>query len=326
MVALYVLLFLVLAVLLASAYCFRLCFYSPKDRREDPYKPLEGEQYASLNEGIFYCTRRMEEAKCRFVDIRAWDGTKLSARYYHHADGAPLMILFHGYRSMALRDSAGGYILGRKAGFNVLAVDQRAHGRSGGRVITFGVKERKDCLSWIEFANRALTFGAPIVISGLSMGAATVLMASDLPLPENVVGIHADCPYDSPSGIIRKVGAEAGYPEKLVYPFVWLGAFLFGRFRLDSVDALSCVARSDRPIPLIHGEDDRFVPCQMSRNIAKANASCRLVTVPDAGHGLCYTVDPKGYERAVYEFLASLPALKAHMENNEYVADVLKTL
>jgi fermentation-respiration switch protein FrsA (DUF1100 family) len=285
---------------------------------------MKGEQYEALLDGIFHCTRRMEEAPCQYVPIRSWDGVQLSARYYHHADGAPLLILFHGYRSMALRDSAGGYSLGKKSGMNVLAVDQRAHGRSGGRTITFGIKERKDCLSWIQFANRKFGADTSIIISGLSMGAATVLMATGLTLPDNVAGVIADCPYDSPAGIIQKVAAEEGYPPKLVYPFVRLGALLFGHFRLTETTALDAVSNSRTPILLIHGSDDRFVPCVMSETLATSNPLCSLHIFPNAGHGLSYTSDPKRYEAVVFSFLTSLPMLQEHMKNSEYVQNVLK--
>ena len=324
MITVYLLAALLVLVMLISAYCYYICFYSPSNREEDPYKAMKGEQYESLLEGIFHCTRRMEEAPCRFVTIRSRDGLRLSGRYYHHNDGAPLLILFHGYRSMALRDSAGGFALGKKAGFNVLAVDQRAHGRSDGRTITFGIKERMDCLRWIEFANRINPQGTPILISGLSMGAATVLMASGLPLPENVVGILADCPYDSPAGIIQKVAAEEGYPPKLVYPFILLGSFLFGGFRLTETTALEAVRACKIPILLMHGDDDRFVPVEMSKSIAASNPLCTLHVFPGAGHGLCYTTDPGRYEKIVFRFLSSLPAVRPYLADNEYVQQILQ--
>lgn len=316
---------LLIGIICLILYCFRTCFYSPKNRKEDPYALLDGEQYAALSEGIFFCTQKMEEAPCEFVATLSYDCLTLSGRYYHHHDGAPLLILFHGYRSMALRDSAGGFILGKKAGFNVLAIDQRAHGRSEGTVITFGIKERQDCLSWIQYANDRFGTDIHIVISGLSMGAATVLMAASLDLPRNVVCIMADCPYSSPAGIIRKVARDMKFPDRPVYPFIKLSAKLFGRFDLEACTAKESVRDAKIPVLLLHGEDDRFVPCDMSREIAAACVSpCQLYTFPDAGHGLCYTIDPEKYETAVVRFFHSVPALKEHMEYNSFSSEILK--
>ncbi len=313
------------ACLLICYYTFHICFYSSADRYEDPYRRMRGEQYDAVKESIIACTRRMDDAPCQWVSTTSYDCITLSARYYHTADGAPVQIMFHGYRSMALRDCAGGWALAQKMGFNVLVVDQRAHARSGGRVITFGIRERKDCLSWVQYASERFGKQTPIVLSGLSMGAATVLMASELDLPDNVVAIMADCPYSDPADIIRKVCTDERYPAKLVYPFIRLGAKIYGGLNLEECSAESAVSNAKIPILLVHGEDDRFVPCEMSRVIYEACASpAQLHTYPMAGHGLCYMVDPKRYELMTVEFLYSVPALQSTLNLNPFALNLIK--
>lgn len=312
-------------VLLISFYTFYTCFYSCSNRTQDPYSLLRGKQYEEVKDSIIAATRIMDKAPCEWVYTYSADGLRLAGRYYHTADNAPLMILFHGYRSMSLRDSTGGYILGKKIGFNVLAVDQRAHAESEGRVITFGIREHKDCESWIQFALKRFGDDTKIVLSGLSMGAATVLMASQLPLPDNVVAILADCPYSSPADIIRKVCRDRRMPDSLAYPFVRLGAWIYGRFDLEAVTACNAVKKATVPILLTHGEDDRFVPCEMSVKIHNCCASTsQLHTFYGAGHGLCYMIDPIRYEMITIRFLNDLPALRAHMEMNEYSKQMLE--
>ena len=310
----------VVAVLLISLYTYFECFHSPARRDDDPFAPMNGAQYEDVQDNICAITRIMSTTACEDVTIRSHDGLALSGRYYHTEDGAPVQILFHGYRSMAFRDCAGGFVLAKKMGFNVLAVDQRAHCRSGGRVITFGICERYDCLSWAKYTANRFGDNTPIVLSGLSMGAATVLMASELDLPSNVVAIMADCPYSSPVAIIRKVCIDRGIPDKLAYPFICLGARLFGGFSLGSASAEMAVSHAKQPILLIHGDDDKFVPCEMSLRIFENCVSAaQLHTFPYAGHGLCYMTDPLRYERIVTGFLWDIPALKKHMSENEYV-------
>lgn len=304
-----------LCVLLFSRYAYRMAFFVKANHQKDPYDLLEGEQYQQLADSIYSSTRRMEIVPYEAVSITTRDGLTLTGRYYHFRDDAPVEILMHGYRSCALRDCSGGHYLAEKMGFNVLVVDQRAHGTSEGSVITFGVKERYDLLEWIQFVNGRLKTPQPIILSGLSMGAATVLAASELDLPENVVAVMADSPYTSPKEIICKVCADEKLPPKLAWPFVYLGACLYGHFSPTESSALEAVSRARVPIHLIHGEDDRFVPCDMSRALKAACASpCRLDTFPDAGHGLSYMVDPWGYEKAVYEFLGTFPALHGRIE------------
>lgn len=300
---------LLLAVLL-SGYTYFVAFYSPKHRRSSIDDPVEGEQYIPFSEYIYRISHIMENIPFESVSITAYDGCKLFGRYYHMSDDAPTEILFHGYRSCAFRDCSGGHALSRKMGFNSLVVDQRAQGFSGGNTICFGIKERRDCLSWIQYLNNRQNSDNPIILSGLSMGAATVLMAAGLPLPKNVACIVADSPYSAPSDIIEKVCADLHYPVMICRPFIHLGAFLFGHFRLNSCSAKDAVKHARIPILLIHGQEDRLVPCAMSHEIARHCASPISVAIfPDAGHGLSYMVDPLRYEKEVSEFFKPIPGV-----------------
>jgi len=204
-------------------------------------------------------------------------------------------------------------------GFNALVVDQRAHGNSSGHSITFGIKERLDCLGWIDYLNHRFGQETPIILSGLSMGAATVLMTAELNLPQNVACIIADSPYSSPFDIIMKVSKDEGFPPGLCAPFLHLGARFFGGFQLCFCTAKDAVRKAQVPILLIHGEDDHFVPCEMSLEIA-ANCASRIevATFPGAGHGLSYLTDPLRYEKVVCRFLRSIPVLNQAIDP-EYV-------
>lgn len=302
---------LVTLTLVISYICYRRCFYSPPDRHPDPYEPLRGEQFAAVEENLFRITSIMERYSFEEAAVTAPDGTALRGRYYHFADGAPLMILCHGYRSCALRDCCGSHALARKMGFNALAIHQRAHGDSGGKTITFGIREREDLLEWIQWAGRRVGTDTPVILFGLSMGAATVLMGSGLGYPSQVACILADSPYSAPADIILKVCKDMGYPPKLSYPFIYLGALLFGRFRLDACTAREAVRSARVPVLLLHGEDDRLVPCEMSEDIRSAcGGSARVATFPDAGHGLSYMTHPRLYERKVFDFLNDIDKIR----------------
>ena len=291
------------ALLLAVTYIsYRIPFYHPLPHREDPYDLPPGEQYQHQREEMLALIGEMDAIPCQRVGITSYDGTPLVARYYHVADGAPLQIEFHGWHGSAIRDFCGGNKLARQMGMNTLLVDQRAHGGSGGRTITFGLRERYDCLAWCRYAVQRWP-DVPITLAGVSMGAATVLMAAGLDLPEQVVGIIADSPYSSPADIIGKVCRDEHLPAGLMMPFIVLGARLFGRFDLRETTAAREMAKAKVPVLILHGEDDRFVPCDMSREVLDAApALVRRVTFPGAGHGLSYITDPEGYRQAVIRF------------------------
>ena len=316
---------LLLAVVCFSYYCYHICFHVPKHRNEDITAIPEGEQYASLAQKMLEISLIMQDAASEYVSIVAKDGTKLWGKLYAYYPDAPLVIAFHGYRSMAVRDSAGAFALCQKLGFNILAVDQRSHGQSEDNAITFGIRERHDCLDWITYANTRFGNHTPIVLCGISMGAATVLMASELALPGNVLGIMADCPYASPEAIINKVAADWGYPLFLANPVIRLGARLFARLNLRESSALEAVRYASVPILLIHGEDDRFVPCQMSKDIYEnCSSPAQLHTFPNAGHGLCYILDPNRYERICVSFLWSLEPLRPWLQKSSYANSILQ--
>lgn len=242
------------------------------------------------------------------VYIRSWDGLRLHGKYYHQADNAPLAIFMHGYRSGALRDGNGAFIMSRQRGYNVLIVDQRAHGQSEGKVITFGIRERFDCLDWIQYANQRFGSKTPIVLMGISMGASTVMLAAGLELPRNVKCVLADCGFSSPKEIIQSVIRSMKLPVALVYPVVRLSGRIFAGIDIGDEEAscVEAVRKSKVPILFIHGDGDDFVPCHMSQDCFDAcGAEKRLLIVKGAGHGLSHCVDHVSYEAAVEEFLGA---------------------
>lgn len=292
---------LILTAAALSYYAYRKAFLSDRKRQEDwdGFIRRAGEEGPQVRELM----EQLKGITAEDVFINSFDGLKLHGRYYHVKDGAPLDIQFHGYNGNAMRDFCGGNKISRESGHNSLLIDQRAHGMSRGKTISFGINERKDCLSWVRYAVERFGEDTEIVLSGVSMGAATVLMASDLGLPKNVKAIVADCGYSSPKAIINKVMRDSGLPDKLMYPFVWLGAMVFGKFNLTESSAVSAVSESDVPILIIHGGADDFVPCYMAEEIYKAcRSEKKLLIVPGAGHGMSYLVDKDLYEKTVKDF------------------------
>lgn len=294
----------ILFALLVLYVMFYIIFRRNGSTNKDDRLTIKGEQYETYAEVIRRAVDRVLPVPYEEVSITSRDGLKLYGRYYHHKDGAPLGIFFHGYRSGPILDGNGGYLICERRGYNVLIVTQRAHGKSEGNVMTFGIKERLDCLDWIAYANERFGGKTPIILMGMSMGAATVLMAAGEELPENVKGVIADSPFTAPSDIIRTVMKDYKLPVKLMYPLARLSAKVYGRFDLEETSAREAVKKSKVPILFIHGEDDRFVPCHMGKECYEGcDSDKRILTVEGAGHGLSHCVDAKRYEACVDEFL-----------------------
>ena len=301
-------------VLLIAYICFYLAFYvSEKKKKQKKALTLpDSEIYTPYRDVMETWLKEAQALPHEEVSIRSFDGLTLCGKYYEHRPGAPLELLFHGYRSTVERDLSGGIERCFRLGRNVLLVSQRGSGNSDGNVITFGINERKDCLSWVHFAIERFGADTEIILGGISMGAATVTMASAMPLPENVLGVVADCGYSSPKEIIQDTIRKIGLPVKIFYPFVKLGAKIYGRFDLEETTPEEAVKHSRVPILFIHGESDDFVPCEMSRrNYAACTSLKKLYTVPKAGHGLCYPVDRDKYIQTLQEAEAEWRERKA---------------
>ena len=283
---------------------YRYVFYSPRGAQNDDHHISTNPQMQVYREEISRAIDALNALPCERVYITSADGLRLTGRYYPAKPGAPLVIACHGYRGTPSRDFSVGAEIYRSMGCALLLIEERGQCGSAGHTITFGAMEKYDVLLWTRWA--ADRFGGiPILLGGISMGAATVLMASALGLPENVRGVIADCPYTSAKDIICSVGRDSVVPMELLYPFVRLSAKLFGRADLTQADALSAVKSARVPILLIHGEDDRFVPCDMSRAIAAANPEkIEFHTFSGAGHGLSCLVDMPRYEALVKAFAA----------------------
>lgn len=292
-------------VLLTAFICFYMAFFVPKHGpvAPDDYTIPDGEIYEPFREQMVGWMKEVRAMPHQDFFITSFDGKRLHGRYYEYAPGAPIELMFHGYRGNGDRDLCGGvqrcFLLGRSC----LLVDQRGAGESDGHVITFGIKEHRDCHAWIDFMVQHFGQDVKIILTGISMGATTVLMAAGSPLPRQVKGVLADCGFSSGKAIIQKVILQLHLSAKLLYPFVRLGARLFGGFDLEGYSAFDAVKTASVPIIFFHGETDDFVPYEMSKENFDACASRKmLVTTPGAGHGLCYPVDPEGYLQALRDF------------------------
>ena len=260
--------------------------------------------YADYYSQVVLADRWLKDRGCQDVFIDARDGIRLHGLWVNAEKAKGTVILFHGYRSTYLLDSSMAFEFYHNAGYNLLIPDQRAHGKSGGKYITFGVKESEDVLCWVAFHNR--NFGQfPVVLSGLSMGASTVLFTADMGLPSNVRGIIGDCGFTSPKEIIATVYRRVIHlPPILSMWVVNVFTHVFAGFGLRDKDTRISLANSKVPVLMIHGREDGFVPCRMSEmGFEACTGKKKLFLVDGADHGVSFIKDRDGYISEVISFL-----------------------
>jgi alpha-beta hydrolase superfamily lysophospholipase len=239
------------------------------------------------------------------VEITTKDGLKLVGRFFENPVKTDKTVLcMHGYTSEGKRDFAGIAQFYIAEGYNVLLPDHRAHGRSEGKYIGFAVLDRFDGLLWLDVITKKYPNGS-IVMTGISMGGATVLQMSEFDLPKNVKAIIADCPFTS-------VKAELSFQLKRLFhlpafPLVDIVSYICKKkagYTFDEASSSAAVGNAKVPILFIHGGADVFIPSQMS---AECYENCptekKLVIVDGAGHGQSHYTDGKLYETSVKEFL-----------------------
>ena len=258
----------------------------------EQYNAIKAEKKKSIDE--------FEREPYEELSITSFDGYALKGRFYEVKDSKKAVLIFHGYKSNVASDSSRIMNYCRERGFSVLSVHQRAHKVSEGRCITFGINERLDCKSWVDYITKRLGSNARLVLCGVSMGGATVMMASDLEMP-NVCAIFSDCGFSSPEAILRIVVKNLGYPEGPAYALLKLGALIFGRFNVEKTTAIKALSNSSIPLTIVHSDGDKYVPCKMAYECFESakTENKKLYIIEKAGHALSYYFDKEKYLSAL---------------------------
>ena len=276
------------------------------DSNELVSKSLSSENAKRIAEGIAWVHSR----DCEHIYITSFDGLKLHAKLLKNPiPSGRIMLLAHGYHSFPEYDFSCAFRLYYNLGYDMLLIDQRTHGESEGKYITFGVRERYDILKWCEYLDGRFGKDRRIVLGGISMGCTAVLLAAGLPsLPDSVIGIVADCGFTSPYYEFAHVMKHSMHIP--VFPFLDIASAIsksvmgFGFRDCTTVDA---VKKTHLPILFIHGEDDTFVPPENTIiNYDACISRKELILVPDAGHGLSFLVDERLCTEKLIDFLDSL--------------------
>ena len=246
----------------------------------------------------------LESCGCTDVAIVSQDGTRLAGHLYECPSAKRIIVAMHGWRSSWSKDFGVISQFFHSNDCSVLYAEQRAQNQSEGEYMTFGLLERYDCLDWVNWVNEQLGDSLPIYLAGVSMGATTVLMASDLDLPDNVCGIIADCAFTSPHAIWKHV-----VENNLHLPYSLHDAqvqeIVRKKICMGPQDHSTVKSLQDCSIPVlfIHGADDSFVPVSMTyENYRACAAPKELLIVPGAEHGMSYIVEQAKYESTVRSF------------------------
>ncbi len=249
----------------------------------------------------------LQAQELEHITIGARDGITLHADYFpSETPSNKLVICNHGYTGTGISNCASIAVFFHKLGYDCLIVDHRGHGKSGGQYIGFGILDRFDCKSWIEYVERRFDNSKKIVLYGVSMGGTTALMTAGFSgISKSVKAIISDCaftsPYDVFAHILKRDYHLPPFPIMNINDRMCRKKAGYGFSDYSTLDA---VKATDIPILFIHGMEDNFVPVWMTeKNYEECISPKEILLVENAGHGAAYYEDTHACEEKISSFL-----------------------
>ena len=251
------------------------------------------------------------------AEVMANDGAQLRASWFPAASKSTIsqsgavkgrcVIALHGIGDT--RSGMLGYaqmFLG--AGYSVLTPDSRAHGTSGGELITYGLLEKYDTIAWVNWMRAQGC--AKIYGFGESLGASVLIQAAAL--QPAFSGIAAEGAFADLSEVGKyRLGKQLGLPTLISNPLAGLGftaGMLYARIveglDFNQVNPLKSIREASTPVLLIHGLDDSRTPPSQSKELAAANPGNSLWLVPNAEHVGASQAEPQEFRRRVLAWFA----------------------
>ena len=320
----------VFAVLIAVAvgagmYMLRYSL-SPEEEREDTARYFRQltEQHPEVVPWLD-SLRACEGLRDTFVLMPS--GERHHAYFIRRTPGQPVAIVLHGWRDSAIKFMYIGRIYHQQLGYNVLLPDLHAHGLSEGEVIGMGWKERHDVLHWMTVAAQ-LFQSDEFVVHGVSMGAATAMNVSGLPMPKEVrtVRFVEDCGYtsvwDEFSYELREEFHLPAFP--LMYTTSLLCRLRNG-WSFGEASSLRQVEKCHWPMLFIHGDNDHFVPSWMVHPLYEAKPGRKSLWTPHGTqHAMAYGDYTEEYIRQVRAFMQQQTCRPLHEKSAQKVKLPLK--
>lgn len=240
--------------------------------------------------------------KTKPMIISSEDSLRLRGQYLDHENSHRWVILVHGYKSSNENMMSYGSEY-YDNGYNVVLPDNRAHGKSDGTYIGMGWLDKDDIACWVNWVIEKDP-QAQIILHGVSMGGATVMMASGDRLPQ-VVGYIEDCGYTSVWDIFAsELDKRFSLPTFPVLDISNFIAKIKAGYDFKEASSVDQIQKANQPMLFIHGAKDDFVPLEMVYEVYGAYPTTKeLYIVDEAGHAQSKDYDVKAYWNQVFNFI-----------------------
>ena len=270
------------------------------------------------NTGFYPNTKQLHQTV-----LNKQDGKMMDVYAYYVDQGSDKTVMIHGgfrgnWNNGIVTEEYNDFY---KAGYNLLFVDSRATGNSGGDYVTYGQYESDDVLYWINQEVRERP-SQKILLYGGSMGAATMMSVLAKDIPVNVKGIIENCGFASideqlrftysqtvvpalPPAIKNQLDIIGNQEHEDLFMGLLKQYYFDQEMHLDPTAALPTIGMSGSlPKLIIHGTADDVVPVSNAQKLYELAGGYKdLLLVEGAGHGKAQEVDHAAYTKHVTDFL-----------------------
>lgn len=249
--------------------------------------------------------RWFDEKNLKDVSLISDSGVKVHGYVLKNPDNTgKWAVCSHGYRGDARAEAPYAKHLFEQ-GYSIVFPQMRAHEHDENRYCSMGFHEKHIIIAWIQYLVRQEP-GCRILLHGVSMGAASVMLATGEKLPENVKCAVADCGYSSCWDIFSyQIEKAAHIPAAPILTLLNAVSKRKGNFDFKQCSPKDAVAHSETPTLFIHGMADEFVPYAMSEEVFLAcSAEKEKLDIPGAVHAAAAACDAERYFQTMDAFTA----------------------
>lgn len=261
-----------------------------------------GDQLTSPERETLTFTPKTLGVKYENITIESEDQQDLYGWWIPHPTPRATIVFAHGYgknreqSDLPLKELIPEF---HEQGYQFLTFDFRGSGISEGDRVTVGAKEQSDLAAAIAYAKERSD--GPIVLYGVSMGAATALATAD---ETDVAAVIADSPFSDLRGYLEaNLPVWSDLPNFPFTPVIMTVTPWFTGLDADVVKPIDDMAQIAAPVLLIHSQGDDAIPVSESEQLAKAGEDVELWVTENDGHVQSHRSFQTEYRRTVFEFL-----------------------
>jgi fermentation-respiration switch protein FrsA (DUF1100 family) len=227
------------------------------------------------------------------LTLTASDGVRINAWFVPAAGSRTVLLWLHGNAGNLSNRVTSIAAFHRSVGVNILMIDYRQYGESGGRISEEGTY--RDAEAAYDYLSRRPDLDpGRIVVFGQSLGSA---VAVELAVRRRIAGLILGAPFTSLKDLARK-------------RFPWLPVWGLFRIRYDS---LSKIGRNAAPLLILHGDRDEVVPYEEGKRLFEAAPEPKtFYTITGAGHNNALEIGGDAYLSEIRKFIDGLPGFSGN--------------